>query len=45
MKGNFKILMLSIQKVSLRHPHPLAHIWAQGTPKNHFEPRNEVSER
>ena len=26
-------------------PPPLAHIWAQGTPKNHIEPRNEVSER
>ena len=24
---------------------PLAHIWAQGTPKNHIEPRNEVLER
>ena len=26
-------------------PSPLAHIWAQGIPKNHIKPRNEVSER
>ena len=25
-------------------PLPPAHIWAQGTPKNHIKPRNEVSE-
>ena len=31
-------LTLLIQQVYLQHPHPLAHIWAQGTPKNHISP-------
>ena len=26
-------------------PSPLTRIWAQGTSKNHIEPRNEVLER